>query len=120
MMPLLSPISIAVIGASAEEKKVGHVVLQNLITQGYKGEIYPINPKQDEIMGKKAYKSVKDVPGPIDVAVIVTPAATVVELAKECGEKGVKALVVISAGFSEMGTDEGKKNEHDLKEIAAK
>jgi acyl-CoA synthetase (NDP forming) len=96
-MSLLSPSSIAIIGASAEEKKVGHIVLKNLISQGYKGAIYPVNPKGGEILGKTAYASVAAIPGEVDLAVVVTPAKTVVDLAEECGKKGVKTLVVISA-----------------------
>ncbi len=119
-MSLLHPTSIAVIGASADPKKVGHIVLRNLLTQGFKGEIYPVNPKQEEILGKKSYQSVTAIPGMVDVAVIVTPAATVNALAEECGKKNVKTLIVISAGFGEMGTAEGKKMETELSATAKK
>ena len=74
MNRIMKPDAVAVIGASAEEGKIGNSVMKNLINGGYKGEIYPINPSADEIMGKKAYKSVKDVPGEIDVAVFAIPA----------------------------------------------
>ncbi len=104
-MSFLSPLSIAVIGASAEETKVGHYVLRNIITQGYKGAVFPVNPKGGDILGKKTYTSVTEIPGELDCAVIVTPAKTVTALAEECGKKGVKTLVVISAGFGETGTD---------------
>jgi acetyltransferase len=119
-MSLLSPSSIAIIGASAEEKKVGHIVLKNLISQGYKGAIYPVNPKGGEILGKTAYASVAAIPGEVDLAVVVTPAKTVVDLAEECGKKGVKTLVVISAGFGEIGTNEGHAMEKSLVETAKK
>jgi acetyltransferase len=119
-MSLLSPSSIAIIGASAEEKKVGHIVLKNLISQGYKGAIYPVNPKGGEILGKTAYASVAAIPGEVDLAVVVTPAKTVASLAEECGKKGVKTLVVISAGFGEIGTNEGHAMEKSLVETAKK
>lgn len=117
-MSLLHPLSVAVAGASADEKKVGHYVLHNLLTQGFKGAIYPVNPKQTEILGKKAYPSVSDIPGPVDIVVVVTPAATVPAIAEECGKKKVGTLVVITAGFGETGTPEGKKMEEDLVAIA--
>ncbi len=116
----LNPRSVAVIGASAEETKVGHYVLQNIITQGYKGEIYPINPKGGEILGKKVYTSVSEIPGTVDMAVIVTPAKTVQALAEECGKKGVQTLIVISAGFGEIGTEEGHAMEKALAEMVAR
>jgi len=113
-MSLLEPSSIAVVGASSQEGKVGHDILKNLVTQGYKGAIYPINPKGGEILGKTAYVSLADVPDAIDVAVIVTPAQTVIGLIDECGKKGIKNVIVISAGFGEIGTEEGKAREKEL------
>ncbi len=106
---LLKPKSIAVVGASATPGKIGYTVVKNLLDSGYEGPIYPINPKRDEILGLKAYPSVLDVPGPIDAAVIVIPARYVVQVAEECGKKGVKGLIVIASGFSEVGR-------HDLEE----
>ncbi len=119
-MSLLNPASVAVIGASSDPGKLGHSVLQNVITQGYRGAIYPVNPKGGEILGKKTYPAVADIPESPEMAVVVTPAATVNALAEECGKKGVKTLVVISAGFGELGTDEGKKREQELVETAKK
>jgi acetyl coenzyme A synthetase (ADP forming)-like protein len=119
-MAFQNPTSIAVIGASTEEQKVGHYVLKNLITQGFAGSIFPVNPKAPEILGKKAYPNVTAIPDAVDMAVIVTPAATVSALAEECGKKGVKTLVVISAGFGEIGTDEGHAREKELVEIVRK
>jgi acetyltransferase len=118
-MPFLTPTSIAVVGASEDTTKVGHFVMSNLLTQGYGGAVYPVNPKHAEIMGKKAYVSVKDLPETPEMVVIVTPAATVSAIARDCAEKGVKTLVVISAGFGELGTEEGHRMETELKEIAA-
>lgn len=119
-MSLLTPTSVAVIGASSEEHKVGHYILKNIITQGYQGAVYPINPKGGEILGKTAYPTITDVPGPIDLAVIVTPAKTVLGLAEECGKKGVKTLVVISAGFGEIGTEDGHAMEAALVDMVRK
>ncbi len=119
-MPIFSPSSIAVIGASAEEQKVGHYVLKNLLSQGFTGAVYPVNPKGGEILGKKAFTSVSEIPGAVDLAVIVTPAKTVPALAEECGKKGVKTLIVISAGFGELGTEEGHVLEETLVATAKK
>jgi acetate---CoA ligase (ADP-forming) len=103
MNGLLRPQSIAVIGASNTEGKIGYSVVRSLIEGGYEGPIYPINPKSDEIQGHKAYKSILDVPGEIDAAAVVVPAKFVPQVTRECGEKGVKGLIVIASGFSEVG-----------------
>lgn len=100
---LLRPKGIAVVGASATPGKIGHTVVKNLIDSGYEGGIYPINPTADEILGLKVYKSVLDVPEHIDAAAITIPAKFVLDVVKECGEKGVKGLIVITSGFSEVG-----------------
>ncbi len=114
----LEPASVALIGASDEEKKLGHSILKNLKDSGYKSKIYPINPKHTELLGIPCFASIGAISEPIDLAVIVTPAATVCDLAQECGKKKVKTLVIISAGFSELATDEGKKRERELLSIA--
>ncbi len=119
-MSLLQPQSIAVIGASATPGKVGHDILKNLLTQGFKGTIYPVNPKGGEILGSTAFTSIKDIPATPELAVIVIPAIAVPEALTECGEKGIKNVVVISAGFGEVHTDEGKKLEEELVSIAKK
>ena len=103
---LLRPKSIAVVGASATPGKIGHTVIKNLVESGYEGGIYPINPTADEILGLKVYQSVLDVPGDIEAAAITVPAKLVLDVAKECGEKGVKGLIVITSGFSEVGETE--------------
>lgn len=100
---ILLPKSIAVIGASATPGKIGYTVLNNLVNQGYKGEIYPINPKGGEILGRKVYTSVMDVPGTIDSAVITVPANITLEAVEECGKKGIKGIIIITSGFSEVG-----------------
>src|SRR5215216_1931888 len=91
MNRIMKPKGLAVIGASAEDGKIGNSVMKNLINGGYKGQIYPIHPKADEILGYKAYRSVKDVPGEIDVAVFAIPAKFVAGALVECGEKKIRA-----------------------------
>ena len=113
------PASVAVIGASTNPDKLGHAVLRNLVEGGYskRGKIYPINPKADEILGLKAYPSVLDVTDPIDLAVIVIPYPYVPDALRICGQKGIPAAIVISAGFREAGM-EGLERERELIEIA--
>jgi len=116
---LFSPKSIAVIGASTNPSKLGHVVLKNIITSGYPGKIYPVNPKADEILGYKVYKSISEIPDPVDLAVIVIPAKYVNSVVEECGKKKVPAIIVITAGFKEVG-HEGLERELKLKELCKK
>ena len=109
MNRIMKPKSVAVIGASAETGKIGNSVMKNLINGGYKGEIYPIHPKADEIMGKKVYKSVKDVPGEIDIAVFAIPASLVASALVECGEKKVVGAILIPSGYAETGNVKGQE-----------
>src|SRR5712672_2848089 len=106
MNRIMQPKAVAVIGASAEDGKIGNSVMKNLINGGYKGDIYPIHPKAEEILGYKAYKSVKDVPGVIDVAVFAIPAKFVAGALVECGEKKIPGAVLIPSGFAEAGAPE--------------
>lgn len=106
MSRIMQPKAVAVIGASAEDGKIGNSVMKNLINGGYKGEIYPIHPKAPDILGYKAYKSVKDVPGVIDVAVFAIPAKFVATALAECGEKKIPGAVLIPSGFAEAGHPE--------------
>ena len=101
------PRAVAVIGASRQRGTIGGEIFHNLLSYGFNGPVYPVNPTATSIENIKSYPSVEEIPGPIDLAVIVVPAAKVVEVTKACARKGVKALVVISAGFSETGP-EGK------------
>jgi acetate---CoA ligase (ADP-forming) len=114
-----SPQAVAVIGASREPEKLGYSVLHNIVQYGYaeKGAVYPINPNAEEILGLKCYPSVLIVPGPIDLAVIVIPSRQVLNALVECGEKGVKGVVIISAGFREMG-QEGWQREREIVSVA--
>jgi acetate---CoA ligase (ADP-forming) len=113
------PGSVAVIGASTNPAKLGYSVLENLVKGGFAavGKVYPINPGAGEILGQKAYASVLDVPGPVDLAVIVIPYPIVPDALRECGKKGIPAVIVISAGFREAG-EEGLERELELIEIA--
>jgi acetyl coenzyme A synthetase (ADP forming)-like protein len=106
MNRIMQPNAVAVIGASPEDGKIGNSVMKNLINGGYKGEIYPIHPKVSEVLGKRAYKSVKDVAGKIDVAVFAIPAPLVAGAIKECGEKEIPGAVLIPSGFAETGNVE--------------
>ena len=103
MNRIMKPDSVAVIGASAEAGKIGNSVMKNLINGGYQGKIYPIHPKADEIMGHKAYKSVKDVPGEIDVAVFAIPAKFVAQALVEVGEKRHSRCGADSVGLRRDG-----------------
>lgn len=107
------PRGVAVIGASRQRGTIGGEILHNLLSYGFKGPVYPVNPSATVIQNMPSFPSIEDVPGPVDLAVIVVPAAAVVEVAAACARKGVKALVVISAGFSETGV-EGKARQADL------
>ncbi|MEN3365235.1 MAG: hypothetical protein V7606_2509, partial [Burkholderiales bacterium] len=106
MNRIMQPRSLAVIGASSEDGKIGNSVMKNLINGGYKGNIYPIHPKATEILGYKAYASVKDVPGEIDTAVFAIPAKFVAAALAECGEKKIAGAVLIPSGFAETGQHE--------------
>ena len=119
LAPFFEPDSVAVIGASKDPEKLGHAVLKNLIEGGYakKGKVFPINLKAEEILGLPAFPSVLEVPAPIDLAVIVIPYPHVPEALRTCGQKGIPAAVVISAGFREAGM-EGLEREHELIDIA--
>ena len=117
MKRLMQPKAVAVIGASDEAGKIGNSVMKNLINGGYQGQIYPIHPKAAEIMGRKAYKSVKDVPGEIDTAVFAIPAKLVPGALIECGEKKIAGAILIPSGFAETGNHEGQE---ELVEIGRK
>jgi acetyl coenzyme A synthetase (ADP forming)-like protein len=106
MNRIMRPDAVAVIGASPEDGKIGNSVMKNLINGGYQGAIYPIHPKVPEVLGRKAYKSVKDIPGPVDVAVFAIPAPLVAGALKECGEKKIPGAVLIPSGFAETGNVE--------------
>ncbi|TCK21671.1 bifunctional GNAT family N-acetyltransferase/acetate--CoA ligase family protein [Pseudonocardia endophytica] len=100
---LLRPSSVAVIGASADETKIGHAVLTNLLRAGFSGPVYPVNPDARSVRGVRAYPSVIDIPDEVDLAVVAIPAAGIDDVMDDCLAKGVRALVVISSGFADAG-----------------
>ena len=112
-----APRAVAVIGASTDPASVGQAVLRNLLSYGYTGEVYPINPKVTELLGKPCYPSVLEVPGSIDLAVVIVPAAVVPVVMEQCGQKGIDAAIIISAGFKETGP-EGAKLERQVVQVA--
>lgn len=114
---ILSPRSIAVIGASRRRDSVGQAVFSNILLGGYKGVVYPVNPKATSILEVKAFASILDIPGRVDLAVVVVPAKIVPKVVEDCGAKGVKGLVIISAGFKEVG-GKGLRLEDKVKAIA--
>jgi len=103
LRPFFAPRAVAVIGASRRRGTIGGEVFHNLLAYGFSGEVYAVNPAAADVQGRRAYGSVLDVPGPVDLAVVVVPAAAVAEVAEQCARKGVRALVVISSGFAEVG-----------------
>jgi acetyltransferase len=110
---LFLPSSVALIGAKDDPGSVGHTLLQNLTTGGFKGSIYPVNPKRSEVFGLKCYPSIADLPEPVDLAIIVTPAATVPGLVAECVDARTRSAIIISAGFKELGPS-GIKLEEEI------
>lgn len=117
LTPVFNPRSIAVIGASRDPNSVGQSVFRNILMGGYKGVLYPVNPRAQFILSVKAYPSITEVPDEVDLAVVVVPAPIVPQVLEECGRKGVKGAIVISAGFKEIG-GEGVERERRVKEIA--
>jgi len=111
-----NPRAVAVIGASRHRGTIGGEIFHNLLSYGFNGPVYPVNPTAEVIQCVPAYPSVEGIGGPVDLAIIIVPAAQVIQVAAECGRKGVKALVVISAGFSETGT-EGQERQAELLQV---
>src|SRR5512140_3321520 len=116
---IFAPKNVAVIGATEKEGSVGRTILWNLISSPFGGAVFPINPKRPSLLGIKAYPSIKDVPDKVDLAVIVTPSTSIPGIVAECAEAGVKGVIVISAGFKEIGP-EGVELERQLLENARK
>jgi len=114
---VMTPRSVAVIGASRQPGSIGQLVFQNIMDAGFTGVVYPVNPKADAINAVKAYPSVLDVPGEVDLAIIIVPTQFVARVADECGRKGVRAIIVITDGFKERGL-EGAAREEELRDVA--
>ncbi|MFA6981559.1 MAG: acetate--CoA ligase family protein [Patescibacteria group bacterium] len=114
-----SPKSVAIIGASRTPEKVGAVVFKNVVESGFTGEVYPVNPNAENIDGKKCYKDVSELPNVPDLAIVAIPAAAILDVMNKMGEKGIKNVMVLSAGFKETG-EEGAKLEKQLEDVAKK
>ena len=117
LTPFFDAKGVAILGASTNPKKLSYGILENLVSYGYKGEVYPVNPNATEILGKKAYASIADVPDPVELAVVVLPVTVIMETMREIGERGIKAVVIITGGFRELG-EEGAAVEQAVKELA--
>lgn len=116
---IFRPRSIAVIGASKQRGKIGWEIVHNIIRYGFEGKVFPVNPRAESIHSIKSYRSIQDVPDPVDLAVIVVPRETALSVIEECGVKGVKGLVVITAGFKEV-SEEGARLEKQLSDLIQK
>jgi acetyltransferase len=114
---IFQPDNVAVIGASEAAGSVGRTLLWNLVSNPFGGTVFPVNPKRDSVLGIEAYDSITDVEADVDLAVVATPAPTVPGIVEECGEAGVDGLVIVSAGFREVG-EEGAELEREVKEAA--
>jgi len=113
---IFNPKTVAVVGASDEEGTVGFALMKNLRELGFEGKVFPVNIKKSEVFDLKAYPSVDQIPEPVDLAIIATPARTVPDIVEQCGKSGIKGLIIISAGFKEIG-DEGKALEQKIIEL---
>ncbi|MCW4031645.1 MAG: acetate--CoA ligase family protein, partial [Candidatus Bathyarchaeota archaeon] len=116
---IFDPKSIALVGASDETGSVGYTLMKNLLDFGYKGKVYPVNIRKNEILGLRTYKTVHQLPETVDLAVIATPAKTVPDLVEQCGKAGITGIIIISAGFKEVGL-EGKALENKILEAKKK
>ena len=116
---ILKAESVAIVGASKNETKRGYQTIRTLLDEKYEGRIYPVNPKEKSILGYKCYKKISDIEGPVDVALVATPAASLPAVLEDCGQKGVKGAVVLAGGFGETGL-EGRKLENEMVAVARK
>ena len=116
LAPLFTPGSIVQFGASDREDSVGGVVFKNLLSSGFKGPIYAINPKRDVVQGEPAFKSLEEIDGPIDLAVVATPAKSIPGIVQACGERGIRMMLILSAGFRETGP-EGRRLEDQVTQL---
>ena len=117
LSPLFTPNSLAVFGASDRKNAVGEVVFRNILSAGYEGKVYAINPNHEQVQGHKAYKQLSEINAPIDLAVVATPAKTLPAIVESCGEHGIKMMLILSAGFREIGA-EGLKLENEMTKLA--
>ena len=115
LKPFFTPNGVAIIGASRDPSKLSYGVIRNLVDpeHGYPGPIYPVNPRADEILGRRCYPDIAAVPDPVELAVLIIPAQAVIPAIEACGRRGIKAAVVISGGFREVGA-EGANREREM------
>ena len=114
---ILTPRSVAVVGASRDPESIGHTLLRNILAGGYTGEVYPVNPAADTVMGRTAYDAVSEIPGDVDLAVVAVPAEHILEVVDDCAVKGVRALLITSAGFAEAD-EAGRKLQSRMRKRA--
>ncbi|MEW6443826.1 MAG: CoA-binding protein [bacterium] len=114
---MLEADSVAFVGASNDPRTMGTIQLLNLLKGGYAGKIYPVHPREKTVLGLEAYASLRDIPDPVDLAVITVPARVVPEIIEDCGAKGIRSAVITSGGFGELG-DEGKRIEREIAQAA--
>src|SRR5690606_9283788 len=117
LSPFFNAKGVAILGASTNPKKLSYGILENLLTYGYQGGVYPVNPNADSILGKKAYPSIADVPDPVELAVVVLPVTVIIDTMRQIGERGIKNVVIITGGFKELGP-EGAEIENSVKKLA--
>lgn len=117
LSPFFKAAGVAVIGASSNPQKLSYGILNNLINSTYKGEVYPVNPGSKEILGKRCYAHISEVPDPVELAVLVVPAPVTPQTLEDCGKRGIKAAIIISGGFKEVG-ESGTDLEKECLEIA--
>jgi len=116
---IFAPESVAVVGASSTPGKVGHDIFENILKGGFKGTLYPVNPKARSVLSVRCYKSISEIPDPVDLAMIILPPRIAIKTVDDCINKGVKGIVIVSAGFKEVG-GEGAKIEDDIAEKCRK
>ena len=117
LTPFFKPKGVAILGASSKPNKLSYGILENLLQYNYKGEVYPVNPNADQILGVKVYPQLSQVPDPVDLAVIVLPVGMILESMRDCAERGIKAVIIITGGFREVG-GEGAEIERKTLEFA--
>ncbi len=117
LRPFFNAKGVAILGASTNPKKLSYGILENLLTYGYQGGVYPVNPNAESILGRKAYASILDVPDPVELAVVVLPVTVIMDTMREIGERGIKTVVIITGGFKELGP-EGAEIEKSVKKLA--
>lgn len=119
MRSLLEPTNVAVVGASSTEGKQGHALLANVAREGFDGNVYPVNPNADEILGLECYPDLAMVPEPLDTVVFAVPGHIITDVLPTCGDKGVDNVVIVAAGFAEAVTDEGPQRQQEIADLCA-